>query len=181
MLTSYGARVTPEGASFTVWAPDAQQVEVVIYTTEDCCEQHSTVHTLSKSNDGVFRTQVSEARQGSRYKYRVDGKGPFPDPVSRFQPKGVHGPSQVMDFSSFPWTDRNWRGVDCIDKLVVYEVRSGCSFFPPSLLRCCNAAACGDILRGGNLQRRARKAPLPQGPCLCSPLKRLISLTSSRE
>lgn len=123
MLTSCGARPTLEGTHFAVWAPQAQRVDVIIYSGEDTCEEHSTVHSLSKSADGIFRTLVAEAREGSLYKYRVDGKGPFPDPVSRFQPKGVHGPSQVMDFGRFPWTDAEWRGLPSTDQMVIYEVR----------------------------------------------------------
>ena len=122
MLTSCGARVASEGTYFSVWAPSATQVDLVIYRTEDTCDQHAAVYSLAKGDDGIFRTLVSDAREGLLYKYRVDGKGPFPDPVSRFQPKGVHGPSQVIDPRNFPWTDDHWKGVESIDKLVVYEV-----------------------------------------------------------
>ena len=61
---------------------------------------------------------------GSLYQYRIDGSGPFPDPASRFQPEGVHGPSQVVDPSRFRWTDAHWRGVAPED-LVIYELHVG--------------------------------------------------------
>jgi len=51
----------------------------------------------------------------------VDGRGPFPDPASRFQPHGVHGPSQIVDPSSFAWTDSLWAGV-AVDRLILYEL-----------------------------------------------------------
>lgn len=127
MLTTCGARPTTEGTHFAVWAPKAERVEVVIYQSEDACEEHSTVHTLSKTDGGIFRTLVGEARAGSLYKFKVDGKGPFPDPVSRFQPKGVHGPSQVVDLARFQWSDGEWRGLDSMDRLVVYEARAALS------------------------------------------------------
>ena len=47
----------------------------------------------------------------------------FPDPVSRYQPEGVHGPSEVVD-SAFPWTDRQWFGLP-IEKYVIYELHVG--------------------------------------------------------
>src|SRR5262249_4057181 len=34
----------------------------------------------------------------------------YPDPASRFQPEGPHGPSQVVDPNSFKWTDYDWPG-----------------------------------------------------------------------
>ena len=129
MLTTCGARLTQEGTYFSVWAPQAEHVDIIIYRSEDSCEQHSTVHSMSKSEDGIFRTLVDEANEGALYKYRVDGKGPFPDPASRFQPKGVHGPSKVVNFGGFKWTDAGWRGLSSIDKLVVYEVCKISSFF----------------------------------------------------
>ncbi len=54
----------------------------------------------------------------------MDGGQRFPDPVSRFQPEGVHGESQVIDPNSFPWTDQNWKGVAKRD-LVIYELHVG--------------------------------------------------------
>ena len=34
-----------------------------------------------------------------------------PDPASRFQPEGPHGPSQVVDPAAFAWTDHDWQGI----------------------------------------------------------------------
>ena len=43
---------------------------------------------------------------GARYRYRLDGgTDTYPDPASRFQPEGPHGPSEVVDPAAFPWTD----------------------------------------------------------------------------
>ena len=60
---------------------------------------------------------------GVRYKLRVDGEGPFPDPWSRSQPLGVHGPSEVV-VPDFDWTDAGWKGPDP-EALVIYEVHVG--------------------------------------------------------
>ena len=41
-------------------------------------------------------------------KAMLDGRDEFPDPASRFQPEGPHGPSQVIDPGTFPWTDQKY-------------------------------------------------------------------------
>ena len=64
------------------------------------------------------------ASRGIRYRYRIDGKGPFPDPASRFQPDGVHGPSEVIDPAPFRWTDADWKG-PVPATLVIYELHVG--------------------------------------------------------
>ncbi|MGE3820764.1 MAG: malto-oligosyltrehalose trehalohydrolase [Isosphaeraceae bacterium] len=79
---------------------------------------------MRKTADGVFEGTISEAHPGTRYRYRIDGKGPFPDPASRYQPEGVHGPSEVIDPSAFSWTDFQWKGIDP-ESLVVYELHVG--------------------------------------------------------
>jgi maltooligosyltrehalose trehalohydrolase len=67
---------------------------------------------------------VSGVGAGRRYRYRIDGKAAFPDPASRSQPEGVHGPSEVVDAGAFAWTDAGWRGVG-LDELVIYELHVG--------------------------------------------------------
>ena len=57
------------------------------------------------------------------YKYDL-GHGSFPDPASRFQPEGPHGPSQVVDPNAFEWSDKNWQGVTRQGQ-VVYEMHIG--------------------------------------------------------
>jgi len=77
-------------------------------------------------NGGIWELVVKDAKAGTLYKYTIDGKGPFPDPVSRSQPKGVHGPSQVVDASKYQWTDAEYRKTQHeADNLVLYEVHVG--------------------------------------------------------
>jgi maltooligosyltrehalose trehalohydrolase len=72
---------------------------------------------------GYFSAMLEGSGAGVRYKVRVDGEGPFPDPWSRSQPQGVHGPSEVV-VPDFTWTDAGWKGPDP-DALVIYEVHVG--------------------------------------------------------
>jgi maltooligosyltrehalose trehalohydrolase len=66
---------------------------------------------------------------GTRYFYRLPDGSRRPDPASRFQPEGVHGPSEVVDPGAFAWTDAAWRGLQPRD-LVIYELHTGT--FSPS-------------------------------------------------
>lgn len=73
---------------------------------------------------GYFAGLAPGVRPGARYRYRLDGGETFPDPASRFQPEGPHGPSEVIDPASFKWTDRGWTGVR-IRGQVMYELHVG--------------------------------------------------------
>jgi maltooligosyltrehalose trehalohydrolase len=101
---------------FRVWAPQAQAVEVVFE------ESQQPPLALKRDADGYF-TGATSARV-SLYKYRVDATGPWPDPCSRFQPQGVHGPSMVVDPTAFKWSDSQWRGVG-LPGQVIYELHIG--------------------------------------------------------
>jgi maltooligosyltrehalose trehalohydrolase len=84
----------------------------------------SQTHELTRQRDGTFVGFVPGVGAKTRYWYRLDGEGPFPDPVSRYQPEGVHGPSQVVDPLGFRWSDARWRGIG-LPELVVYELHVG--------------------------------------------------------
>jgi maltooligosyltrehalose trehalohydrolase len=82
---------------------------------------------------GYFELTVEGVGAGDRYRYRVDGAGPFPDPASRAQPDGVHGASAVVDAARFGWTDQAWAGV-APERLVLYELHVG-TFTPEGTWR----------------------------------------------
>ncbi|HTP27848.1 MAG TPA: malto-oligosyltrehalose trehalohydrolase [Anaeromyxobacteraceae bacterium] len=105
-----------EGTRFRVWAPEVQRVELVLDGGRSL--------PLERGQDGHHGLTVPGFGAGARYRYRLDGGGPLPDPASRRQPEGVHGPSEVVDPSSFRWTDADWPGIDP-EALVVYELHVG--------------------------------------------------------
>ena len=115
-----GANLTGDGVYFAVWAPKAKRVEVEIQKPDG-----PTFHPLTREPDGLHAGVVSDIGAGTRYKFRLDGQQSFPDPRSRFQPEGVHGPSEVIDPAAFTWTDDDWPGLT-MDGLVVYETHVGC-------------------------------------------------------
>jgi maltooligosyltrehalose trehalohydrolase len=115
----FGANVVNDGVEFRVWAPASRSVDVVIYGPDA-----ERIHPLAAEADGYFAATVPGVGAGARYRYRLDGGDAFPDPASRSQPDGVHEASEVVDPSSFRWTDDGWRGVSA-DDLVIYEVHVG--------------------------------------------------------
>src|SRR5204862_647517 len=56
---------------------------------------------------------------------RLDrGDRAFPDPASRFQPEGPHGPSQLVSSADYTWRDNAWTGAS-LKGQVIYEMHIG--------------------------------------------------------
>ena len=115
-----GAQPKQGGTRFRVWAPNARHVEVVLYAGQ----REPQSYALAPEDGGYFAGHIAGMHAGARYMYRLDGGTPRPDPAARFQPDGVHGPSQVIDPASFAWTDGGWCGV-ALEDLVIYELHVG--------------------------------------------------------
>jgi maltooligosyltrehalose trehalohydrolase len=117
-----GAELLDDGVDFCVWAPAATSVEVLLDTEEGA----RCVGKLDPEEEGgYFSAQIADINVGSRYWFRLDGEEPLcPDPASRFQPDGPHGPSEVVDPSLFAWTDGTWAGVR-LEGQVIYEMHVG--------------------------------------------------------
>ncbi|QEH37125.1 Malto-oligosyltrehalose trehalohydrolase [Aquisphaera giovannonii] len=114
-----GAEVQGGGAvHFRVWAPLRSKVEVVLDGS-----QGSEVG-LTPEPDGYHSGLVPHATAGTRYRYRLDGGDCCPDPASRFQPDGPHGPSEVVDPGAFAWRDESWPGLR-LEGQVLYELHIG--------------------------------------------------------
>ena len=116
------------GVHFRVWAPAAAAVAVEILDP-----RHNVLlrESLEAESSGYFVGYVPDVGPGSLYRYRLPA-GSFPDPASRFQPEGAHGPSQVID-ARYPWTDAHWRGLPAVE-LVIYELHLG-TFTPEGTWR----------------------------------------------
>jgi maltooligosyltrehalose trehalohydrolase len=96
----FGAQLTAGGAAFRLWAPTAERVDLVL----------DKPYPLVRGGDGWFATEISGAKAGTRYHYRIDGEIDVPDPASHFQPADVLGPSEVIDHASYSWQASDWRG-----------------------------------------------------------------------
>ena len=102
---------------FTVWSPIIQKVEVHIVSPREL------IMPLARGAQGYHQAIVEGVEPGCLYFYRLDSEKERPDPASRFQPQGVHGPSQVVD-SLFPWEEQNWLGLS-LEEYIVYELHVG--------------------------------------------------------
>jgi len=126
-----GAELQREGGvHYRVWAPNRRGVDVVL---EEGPGAGETIELIPE-NDGYFSGVATVAGVGTLYRFRLDGKESYPDPVSRYQPKGSHGPSQVIDPNGYAWTDQEWKGCG-LDGQVIYELHVG-TFTPEGTWEC---------------------------------------------
>lgn len=137
-LFDYGVRLLksdpPLGAaylgngccSFLVWAPHAERVDACILSPD--IQQV----TLKPGDRGYHQAVVKGVASNSRYLYELhtgqtarSELPPLrrPDPASRFQPEGVHGPSQVVP-SDYDWKYNGWYGRPLPD-YIIYELHVG--------------------------------------------------------
>ena len=113
-----GATYLGEGRCvFQVWAPWAEKVDLSLLAPAP-----RTV-TLERTGNGTHRVVLEDVGPETLYLYRLDGEKERPDPASRYQPDGVHGPSQVID-PSFAWEDAGWNGLR-LQAYIIYELHVG--------------------------------------------------------
>ncbi len=103
---------------FRVWAPDARAVDVRLLGPPE------RIVPLEPGGSGYHGGTVERVAPGALYLYRLNGEVDRPDPASRSQPQGVHGPSQVLEEGTFRWTDHGWRGLP-LAAYIFYEVHVG--------------------------------------------------------
>ena len=116
---SAGVEIQASGiADARVWAPARKSVEVVLEG------DRGRAWPLRPEGEGYFSATLDGIKPGDRYRLRLDGTLLRPDPVSRYQPEGPHGPSEIVDPSAFRWTDAGWRGIERAGQ-VLYEMHIG--------------------------------------------------------
>lgn len=118
----FGLGVTHSGngqGHFLVWAPFCDKVEVGLFDNGSVARWLP----MQKRDRGYFYLLVDNVEPGMLYTYRLNGNKERPDPASRVQPQGVHGPSQVVT-SKFDWQDQSWFGLP-LQAYIIYEVHVG--------------------------------------------------------
>src|SRR5690625_4577269 len=88
----FGAEVGDDGSvEFRLWAPAAKDVLLQLH-------RNGHVQQMSPQADGEgwYSLHTDQAQRGDLYSYLINDEQVVPDPASRFQPQGVHGPSQVV-------------------------------------------------------------------------------------
>jgi maltooligosyltrehalose trehalohydrolase len=117
--TRVGANPRPDGSwELLLWAPNARAVSVHLLSGND---EFLAMESLPR---GYHSVVAKGLEPGMRYFYRLEDGRELPDPASRFQPEGVHGPSQLVDASAFQWSDRNWQGTP-LEGSIFYELHVG--------------------------------------------------------
>jgi len=123
MKTSLGAAYSRDGrCRFLVWAPLAERVEVRRLSPDEA------VVPLERLPQGYHGAMAADFNPSDRYVfhlYQRQAGEPIerPDPASRFQPEGVHGPSQIVD-PHFAWEDDDWHGLP-LSQYIIYELHVG--------------------------------------------------------
>jgi len=125
-LLPVGAEVRSDGGVFfRVWAPRRGRVEAIVGNSHGESNQQSFTIELRPEENGYFSDHAAEASPGMTYRYRLDGDSYlYPDPASRFQPQGPHGPSEIIESAKFQWTDQTWQGISS-EGQVLYEMHIG--------------------------------------------------------
>jgi malto-oligosyltrehalose trehalohydrolase len=117
----FGAQVLPDGrVRFRLWAPAARRVQLVL----ESAAAGPKMLPMEPRAEGTYELITGEARAGSRYRFSVGDGAWVPDPASRRNPQGVHGPSEVVDPEVFEWTDADWRARPWRES-VLYELHVG--------------------------------------------------------
>lgn len=112
-----GAVLSGTRCRFRVWAPAARELLLELEAPS------SRQVPLVAAGDGYWSVEVEGISAGQLYWYVVDGRR-LPDPCSRFQPQGPHGPSMVVDRSAYRWRDADWKGIE-LPGQVLYELHIG--------------------------------------------------------
>ncbi len=114
----FGATALGEGGTlFQLYAPAAERIELEL-------TREKLRLPMERSADGWFRLHVSLADAGTLYSFVLPDGLRVPDPASRFQPEGVHGPSEVIAPGDYHWRDEQWRGKPW-QQMVLYELHIG--------------------------------------------------------
>jgi len=120
--------LTEGGVRFRLWAPTARNIELVLQQDD---KEHRVA--MPAGSDGWRQVDLAAARAGDLYCYRLEDGLCIPDPASRFQPRDVHGPSEIIDPAGFAWQDTAWEGRPW-HEAVVYELHVG-TFTPAGTYR----------------------------------------------
>jgi maltooligosyltrehalose trehalohydrolase len=107
--------ITSNRCELRVWAPYIDHIELHIVAPDDR-------RIALRKNERGYHETILEAGAGTRYFFVINGRE-RPDPASRLQPEGVHGPSEVVSHE-FEWHDQGWQGV-ALEDYVVYELHIG--------------------------------------------------------
>ena len=103
---------------FHLWAPFASKAWLCLL------HPFQQKFKMQRQQGGYWHIRMDKRSTGIRYLFQIDDKFPLPDPVSKFQPLGVHGPSELIDLENFDWKDDTWQNIP-LENLIFYELHTG--------------------------------------------------------
>ncbi|MFS8054921.1 malto-oligosyltrehalose trehalohydrolase [Rhizobium sp. BR 317] len=112
---TFGPDIQAHAVTFRIWAPLQDRLKVRI--------ERRGEWEMRREQDGWHVAEIPEARPGDLYKFILAHGLEVPDPASRFQPKDVHGPSELID-PAFEWRADHWKGRPW-EEIVIYELHVG--------------------------------------------------------
>lgn len=115
-----GAHVHDQGVTFRIWAPRHEWLRVA--TGDGTSTRYVTLERDGDADGGFFIGRDEHGREGDLYWIEVDHRL-VPDPASRCQPRGVDGPSQVIDPQHYSWRSA-WQR-PALRGRVIYELHVG--------------------------------------------------------
>ncbi len=116
MNPQIGAVFQDNSCQFTLWAPKAQSVQVIINDDKK--------YLLQSDPHGYWTANIDDTKPGDLYHYLLNGELKRADPASRAQPGGVHGPSEIINVHGYQWKDHDWKGLQMED-MIMYELHTG--------------------------------------------------------
>ena len=115
----FGAGCRDDGTvRFRLWAPNVSSASLRLIGFPE------REIPMAKVDEGWLEVITQHANPGTRYQFVIEGQQAVPDPASRFQPSGVHGPSEVIDPRGYEWCDESWQGGPW-EEAVIYELHVG--------------------------------------------------------
>jgi maltooligosyltrehalose trehalohydrolase len=109
------AKPQKDGVHYRIWAPNHQSLSVVVAEREI---------PMARASDGTFAAVDPLGNVGDLYEFKLPIGQTLPDPGTHFQPQGVHGPSEVIDHSTFRWPRTNFKAPP-LSELIIYECHIG--------------------------------------------------------
>jgi malto-oligosyltrehalose trehalohydrolase len=107
-----------ESTLFRIWAPTVTSLSIEFLEPDGTVSQYS----VTAIGEGWFESAFPRAA-GSLYRYVLPDGLRVPDPASRFQPQDTHGPSEVIDPTTYVW--RNPSPQMPWHEAVIYEIHIG--------------------------------------------------------
>ena len=121
ILTDLGPCLHDEGVTYRVWALGHRAVSIHIEKPDG---HKYAVELEQAKGSGYFFGIDPHGRAGDLYQVSIDGASPIPDFVSHYQPRGILGPSMIVDAHAFTWQATDWKR-PAWNGHVIYECHVG--------------------------------------------------------